>query len=1245
MSVDHDDPGEHLLHERKRRVLVAAVGDCVHSLGVESFADWLEDLGLGYMAVKLGPAVPLGEIINKIRESRPEIVGISSRLGDLHLDRIIEEFVLSAHAAGVDPQSSGIRYCFGGLRPAANLVRAMTGEEVLPDQFTPEEERHYDFSLIAEKYGGDPRFQQFFQLIVDDYVDMATLEDFARCGTSAGSGAFSWSDELLERIRQVRGVENRPVLRAHIGIAADTVDPTVNEVRKLAEAGALEIVSLGPDQPAQAHLARFVRGEEDPNLYLRGQGGVPIRSREDLERLKEATRTGNFPMIRIYSGTDELVELARLFEDTLHMPFPAVPVFFYNQLDGRGPISILDGFHEHFQVMRWWAGLGKPLEVNDPHQWQLRNSSDDMYVADHVLSAVIALKMGIRDYIMQLMFDLPPGISPLNDLAKMKAACELVEPLERHFPFQILKETRGGLSSFPPNLYMAKGHLAMTTYWQLYLDPDIIHVVNFPEAHHEARAEDVIESCDIVKQVIKDFATGPKLNVFEDWRVKARKEELKRGAMYNLLHLALMGGYQGRVTPESFRDWAVEPEAGVARQGNDGKNFETMLLDLMNEDNYATGECGLISPDTLDLALQTGLFQAPKLTVLDKRYEMVGRCRTRIEDGACRADEYDGRKVRDEFERVDMVRARFPWYFNRSVSASDESSYIMELAEKVDQEVIRAFRQEVGLPDLACLEGEKVLLVDFGSTFTKVGILDPGDLSLQFSYVPTTPDDLRRGLASGLGVLRDCRLAGNWKPLKRAVERYALRFACSSAKGGLRVTTVGLVAGESGEALNLAALTAGGKLVSSYSGRLSEDLVRRIYLEDRPEIILLGGGVDCGGEAEVQLDNARLLAAGARRYARNSGGIPVIYAGNRDVSSQVRDALRAAGIEVRVTGNVMPEVNCFRIEAVNESIRDLFQSIIIRGKGFDVVQEMMSSRFIPTPRAAFLGINLLARGFEGEEGLGNLLALDIGGATTDFFANVRSNPLYSYDGPEGQKRHKRTILRTPNAPLAYRRVEGKYGLSYDACHLTELERFQSGRMEADLLNYMNRRYPEYSPNGEALKAFYHRDGRGWGLDVGAYLAWISEHPQDLPDSVVENSLRSFLAREILVAATKNNVGWVEEKDAYFFQHGINFYSEDCTTLLIGGTIYHKCRDGLKKHREDLKMIAGGALFNPEEPFVLRPNGRVLLDAGYVVSIVGGLYGRVDPLGALRIMKRHLRSLQSRDRTKSSRSTVGLSVAR
>ena len=213
----------------KRRVMVGAIGACVHNLGVEDFADWMEDKELGYVTVKLGPAVPIDEVINKIREARPEIVGVSMRLGDLHVDKLISEFIEKATKYGLHPADSGIRYAFSGLRPAANVVRAMTGLPLEEDEFTREEERHFDLEAVAEAYAAHEEFKDFFELVADDYITMEELEDFAqRRIMQRREQEIEWSDFLVERIKQVREAENRPIIRAHIGIAAETIEPTIS---------------------------------------------------------------------------------------------------------------------------------------------------------------------------------------------------------------------------------------------------------------------------------------------------------------------------------------------------------------------------------------------------------------------------------------------------------------------------------------------------------------------------------------------------------------------------------------------------------------------------------------------------------------------------------------------------------------------------------------------------------------------------------------------------------------------------------------------------------------------------------------------------------------------------------------------------------------------------------------------------------------------------------------------------------
>jgi hypothetical protein len=138
-----------------------------------------------------------------------------------------------------------------------------------------------------------------------------------------------------------------------------------------------------------------------------------------------------------------------------------------------------------------------------------------------------------------------------------------------------------------------------------------------------------------------------------------------------------------------------------------------------------------------------------------------------------------------------------------------------------------------------------------------------------------------------------------------------------------------------------------------------------------------------------------------------------------------------------------------------------------------------------------------------------------------------------------------------------------------------------------------------------------------------YLSWITQNPHEMPTTTLENAARSFLAKEIMAEATGKHVGRVDETETYFLQYGVNFFSQPVTVLLIGGTIYHKMRDQEPGFEEDLALIARGVLHNSQEPYKLRPTGSVLLDAKYLVSVLGGLYGRVYPEQALRVMKREL----------------------
>jgi hypothetical protein len=122
-----------------------------------------------------------------------------------------------------------------------------------------------------------------------------------------------------------------PLLRHHFGLP--TMNATLQGISEIAAAKAIDVISLGIDQDAQENF--FHPERQDPRR--RGAGGVPVRSVEDYRKLFSASRRGNYPLMRTYSGTDDFLRLAQVYVDTIRIAWCAIPLFWFNQMDGRGP--------------------------------------------------------------------------------------------------------------------------------------------------------------------------------------------------------------------------------------------------------------------------------------------------------------------------------------------------------------------------------------------------------------------------------------------------------------------------------------------------------------------------------------------------------------------------------------------------------------------------------------------------------------------------------------------------------------------------------------------------------------------------------------------------------------------------------------------------------------------------------------------------------------------------------------------
>lgn len=320
---------------------------------------------------------------------------------------------------------------------------------------------------------------------------------------------------LIDRIKQKTPF---PLIRHHFGLPS--LEDTIRGARQIAEAKVLDVLSLGPDQNAQES---FFHPQEIDSRQS-GAGGVPLRKPEDLEAIYQATRTGNFPLVRCYSGTRDLIKWADMSVRTINNAWAAIPLCWYSQLDGRSPREPEEAITENQEAIHWYAQREIPVEVNEAHQWSLRDAHDNMAVTMAFLAAYNAKKLGVRHYVAQYMLNTPPSTSPAMDLAKMLAKIELIESLHEE-SFQSFRQIRAGLTSFSSDLLIAKGQLASSIQLGMHLGPHIVHVVGYSEGDHAATPEEIIESCKIARGVIERCLLGlPEIK--SDEKILKRKEEL-----------------------------------------------------------------------------------------------------------------------------------------------------------------------------------------------------------------------------------------------------------------------------------------------------------------------------------------------------------------------------------------------------------------------------------------------------------------------------------------------------------------------------------------------------------------------------------------------------------------------------------------------------------------------------------------------------------------------------------------------
>jgi uncharacterized protein (TIGR01319 family) len=465
------------------------------------------------------------------------------------------------------------------------------------------------------------------------------------------------------------------------------------------------------------------------------------------------------------------------------------------------------------------------------------------------------------------------------------------------------------------------------------------------------------------------------------------------------------------------------------------------------------------------------------------------------------------------------------------------------------------------------------LLIDFGSTFTKVLCVDLEEETViaRAQAVTTVNSNVMSGLNRALSFLYpQLRLA------KYPID-FDHKIACSSAAGGLRLMVIGLEPSLTLEAARQAALGAGAKIVASYHHYLTSTDVAKIESQGC-DILLLTGGTD-GGDQECILYNARALA-------KTRLAAPIIVAGNRVAMDDVKDILLSGGKEADVTDNVLPTLDEMNVEPVRALIRELFMKRIVKAKGLSEAQDFVGGNVVmPTPMAVLKGAELLSNGTGNEKGLGELIVVDVGGATTDVHSVAKGYPTRSG-----------VVVKGIIPPYNQRTVEGDLGIRYNAEHIVN----QVGKEKflAELNNMFSMWELSVSDLESKLEKLH------W--DVGF-----------VPSTKEDHFLDAALARLAVSHAVNRHVASLKPvyvpEGQIFVQMGKDLSN---VNVLMGV-------GGVFAYGKNAEFVLKGAVYNETEPFVLKPkNPQLFIDRNYILYAIG-LLSTVAPAKAIRIAKKYI----------------------
>jgi hypothetical protein len=529
-----------------RLFLASTLGNDPHTEGIHNASKIAKLANIDFLLIP--PSTSYEPLCLSIKQKSPRFLGLSYRLtpeiGYQELKKVLHLFVNT----GLIRIQDNVKICFAGLPETIQRVRANLDslplkvhlvephDDILDtikdnlEYFEIKHEREKIFALVKEEL--IPAGIQLFDQLADEVVYNDKYLEEPPLPVPSEEAKY----DLITRIKY----SSMPLLRTHFGIPSNTIEPTVRGIKEIAEARVIDEISLGSSDLSQRYF-----GQPEKFEMYKNDGGVPYKSRDDLIQLFQASRTGNFPSVKPYCHVANIIEFINICLSCgmLRGAHQAIPLFWFNELDGRGPTPVRESIKEHFAAVRELVKYNIPVEMNDPNQWSSRWAHDTIIVTSYALITAVMATCGVKNMVMQMQFNKPKETGDYADLAKMSAAMDIVQKIICCYPnthSRIVRETRTGIESLSANMKKAKWQLARSTLLQMCMEPSMIHIVSYCEANHAAKVEDVIDSSKLVRKAIKIYNNNKK-DIEKKILIKEvneRKEYLLNESTYLLKNIA-----------------------------------------------------------------------------------------------------------------------------------------------------------------------------------------------------------------------------------------------------------------------------------------------------------------------------------------------------------------------------------------------------------------------------------------------------------------------------------------------------------------------------------------------------------------------------------------------------------------------------------------------------------------------------------------------------------------------------------